>query len=194
MGAATDKENASTPKKHQPLPRTGSPLTPIHPNTLNFNSMQSRASVISHGIDTQDLKITLSGQSCTKGNDPDSISSFGTTSQALPPRTATDEDVVMSSQPSSQQTIRQTQSNTDIIMDTATPPASLGTLLAAGVSQTISETPIGTETQLDELDTQLETQTQIQFETRMTERDDDAVCVCQSRVCPKPFFYFRFCR
>lgn len=167
--ANNDKENLNTPKKRQPAARSESYLTPINPNALDFDSVRSGTSTLSHGIDTQDLKITLSGQPRNREQDHDSISSFGKTSQTMLTLSVGDEDVVMESQPS-----QRTRSQVAKAMKTRT------TLVAE--DQVMASTIVETETQLEDLDPIPEAPTQIQFDTQMTDRDDDAVCVCQSKV------------
>lgn len=179
-GAIADKENLNTPKKIRATATFESPQTCL--NSLDIDTLQSGISNISHGVDTQDLKVVLLGQPQLHKQAMESIDSFGIATQTTHNRRpVVDEDIVMESQPSSQHTPKQTRSQIDGIVNNL---SIFETELPVNGS-TLRTSPalmMETETQLENLDSQLESQTQIQFETQMNERDEEAVCVCQSKV------------
>lgn len=59
---STDKENLNTPRTPRLASHTESSLTPLNSISANLNTFGTEYSNISHGIDTQELKIALSGE------------------------------------------------------------------------------------------------------------------------------------
>ncbi|KAF8323084.1 hypothetical protein DL93DRAFT_2151415 [Clavulina sp. PMI_390] len=177
----TNKENLDTPSKTQRTPREPT-LAPLISNSLQLDTLQTQLSAISEGIDTLELKKFLSGQP-VKDSMHDSISSFGhsqslatTVKPAIP--IPAEEDIVMHSQPSSEiaNKIGTLPIDEDILMDSSALHTSHQN--PNGLTNTMTADGVGV-TQLEDMETQLETQAGL--DTQMAERDETAVCVCQSK-------------
>ena len=80
-----------------------------------------------------------------------------------------DDDVIMASNPSLPKEVQPV----DAIMDSAPSPP---------VAPVDRAATLRTQTQAGRINTRAQTQTQLPFDTQMTDRDSEAVCSCGSKV------------